>query len=168
MITLRAVLALQDMIRKEHPTEAEWTSMRRIVGEFEDQLQKQERLKQRAEEYDGLLEYVNSLLDSDEYVWLEEGREDEFWDRLERTLDDLDRGMSETMEAYAEWRGKEERRVSDLQVLFIAAHQWKSKVSGELAKPLPSLSNYDRLRMRREVTELSNALAGIYPEVQDR
>lgn len=158
---LKTIEELQLRIEREFPTEDDWKYMRSVVGDLRDELKRLESLKERAADYDSVMEYVESLA---------EGDEEEFWDRLERILDSLDAGHSDVMEMYQQWH--DVRRQEELdekrfkQSLFIAAHSFRTTQEAKLANPLPSMHKGEQVAVRKELDELWPALEWLWEQVK--
>ena len=120
-------------------------------------------LLERAEEYGGVLEYVK---ESEGFISEPQGEELAY--ALENTLDRLERGDSEAMEFFAEWRKaqkwKKRRKKKDLLMLAEAADHWLDELEHQLETG--DMIRSDRSRMTREAKQLKPVVARVWKKVQ--
>jgi hypothetical protein len=135
---------------------------RKLVAEIGRRVTAEIDLLNRAHDYGDVLEYVK---ETEGFITEPQGEELAY--ALENTLDRLERGDSETMEFFADWRKERKRRKKqkkrDLLLLAEATDARVDELHSEIKNG--DLPRGDISRMRREVKELERVLSRAWAKV---
>jgi hypothetical protein len=115
------------------------------------------RLLERAEDYPGIVKYVQEVWDSGDLAL-----------SLENVLDDLDRGMSDVCDGLAEWRRDRKKAKKqakrDRVLLAEAGDERCAELEAEIATG--DLPRGDVSRMKRELRALTGAVYRAWERIQ--
>lgn len=126
-------------------------------AELLNEIDRQRRLKERAQDYPGVKKYVREVWDVDDFAL-----------SLERMLDDLDRGYSDALDGFAEWRNDRRRAKKQAKRDLILLAEAGDKRLEELQDEIENgdLTFGDLSRLKRELKALHGAVYRLWERVQ--